>query len=158
MYDSIAYAAPALAAGFGDTITCVAEVNVPIVWETRAIVIRLPTTSGVNLSPDCHTTTPVVPLVLTMPVNVVTGTNRRPAPLIFAIYPPSKLVKIDPIMDSSTLFTIAVTCAIFGAVIAAIGVVIGYRIGRKAAITDDGIRQARAIRDEILDGVIVPGK
>lgn len=60
-------------------------------------------------------------------------------------------------MDSSTLFVICVTCAIAGAIIAAAGVAVGYRLGRRATITHDGIRQAREVRDRIVAGILADG-
>ena len=60
-------------------------------------------------------------------------------------------------MDSSTLFVVCVTCAIFGAIVAAAGVAVGYRLGRRAKITHDGIRQAREVRDRIVSGILADG-
>lgn len=55
-------------------------------------------------------------------------------------------------MDSYTLSFVVGAAA--GAIVAGAGIAIGYRLGRRAAITHDGIRQAREVRDKIIAGVL----
>jgi len=58
-------------------------------------------------------------------------------------------------MDSYTLTFVLGAAA--GAAIAGAGLFIGYRLGRQAAITHDGINQARAVRDRIVAGILADG-
>ena len=59
-------------------------------------------------------------------------------------------------MDSS-LLPVLVSSAIAGAIVAAAGVAVGYRLGRRATITHDGIRQAREVRDKLVAGILADG-
>lgn len=60
-------------------------------------------------------------------------------------------------MDSSTLLIAYGVGAGIGAACMMTGFYFGYRAGRQAAITHDGIRQAREVRDRILAGVLADG-
>ena len=61
-------------------------------------------------------------------------------------------------MDSLTLLIACGVGVAAGIVSTGAGFYFGFRAGRRASITHDGIRQARELRDRILDGVITPVK
>ena len=51
------------------------------------------------------------------------------------------------------LLAVCLSSALGGAIVAAAGVFVGYRLGRKAAITHEGIRQAGEVRDRIVSAL-----
>jgi hypothetical protein len=57
-------------------------------------------------------------------------------------------------MDSPTLLAVCLSSALGGAIVAAAGVFVGYQLGRKAAITHEGIRQAGEVRARIVSAAL----
>jgi hypothetical protein len=55
------------------------------------------------------------------------------------------------------LIVVCITAAIGGAIVSAAGVFVGYRLGRRAAIGEEGIRQAREARDRIVSEILLDG-